>query len=89
MQRCEDSDSSRSVPSLLRLIKQPLQNYDTTESKLRREFEQYGPVVKVCVQPFLPGPRPARFLCASASICMQIPVEEFPILELLFLANRS
>jgi len=24
-----------------------LQNYDTSESKLQREFEQYGPVKKV------------------------------------------
>lgn len=25
-----------------------LQNYDTTESKLRREFEVYGPIKRVC-----------------------------------------
>lgn len=25
------------------------QNYDTTESKLRREFEVYGPIKRVCL----------------------------------------
>lgn len=25
-----------------------LQNYDTTDAKIKRDFEQYGPVVKVC-----------------------------------------
>lgn len=28
-----------------------LQNYDTSESKLRREFEVYGPVKKVSIFP--------------------------------------
>ena len=36
----------------------PPKNYDTTESKLRREFEVYGPIKRV--SPQTPNPAPPK-----------------------------
>lgn len=45
-----------------------LQNYDTTESKLRREFEVYGPIKRVGLFTFVPPTSSYRFtkFCLSA-----------------------
>lgn len=46
-------------------ISSPRQNYDTTESKLRREFEVYGPIKRVSagVTPHLTPPPPPNNSC--------------------------
>ena len=52
-----------------------LQNYDTTESKLRREFEVYGPIKRVSVSL---GPW-SRFCFPFIPLCSLTPVVFHPL----------